>query len=216
VSIDDFAETYSRMADEELLALVSEQLVATAQLALSSELSQRGLKRRATERAPGFETVQTETPKVILMGRPVGGWLRFLCLHSIVGSVLGLVALGVANHNANRISPESFREFPRLYQILVGNTIACATLFLGQFYAGLGLLKKWPNALTIAHASMLALMIYIVVIPFFPYLIGAPVEFSNRLARSLAMDLIFPLVWLGAWEVYLLRSRRVRETYPQP
>ena len=204
------ATRYAQMTDEELLSLIPATLTDSALEALQKEVHRRGLKTESIQ-GDGQAVIQTElNPSGSLIDKPVGGWLAVLCFSMIFGSVLGLIQLGVSNH---AISTSYFEEFPRLYPAIVAHTILTVLLLAMFFYGGISLWRKWRRAVQIAKISLLALLIYALLVPFYPFLMGLPTELRDILVRSFAKALIPSYLWLLGCFLYLMRSRRVRETF---
>ena len=73
--------------------------------------------------------------------------------------------------------------------------------------AGLALVGRRPAAVAIAKASLIFSAITDVVV------YGAPYFPSNRMPGDTPLYIAGSLVYHGGWLIYLVRSRRVRDTY---
>ena len=198
------------MTDGELLSFAPETLTAAAQGALKIEMERRALKFAREDQA---ELIQPgPSPNRPLPDRPVGGWLAFLCWYMILGPICGLVLSGLGNR---ALDPSYFREFPRLYPLIVVHAVISAVLMTFLFFAGLGLWQKWNHAVPIAKVSLAALLIYSLAIPLYPFFGDLPIELRDMLVRSFAKALLPASVWLLGCLLYLMKSRRVRETFPR-
>jgi hypothetical protein len=197
------------MTDEELLSLAPDTLTESAQEALHNEVSKRELiigfneeKKAISPTPPG--------PNSLLMEKPVGGWLAFLCFNMIVGPVFGLIQLAVGNE---AISKSPLDQIPRLRTLVVVHDILCVLLFVMLSYTGVILWRKGTHALQIAKIVLLANLGYALFVPFYPLLMDLPTEMSDRLVRSLAKTLVPSYIWLVGWLLYLRMSRRVNATF---
>ncbi len=130
----------------------------------------------------------------------------------LIGPPLGLIQLGVANHSLNQ---SYFVQYPRLYPLIVAHTIVCVLLFGFLFYAGLSLWRKWRHALSLAKISLVAVLLYALAVPVYPFLMGAPPELAPMLSKSFAKTLLPAYAWTIGWLLYLMNSRRVREIFPR-
>jgi hypothetical protein len=121
-SVADFAETYSKMSDDELSRVLSDEysLVPEAVEALHAEL------KRRPQTPPTIATVEPQHDP--LTG--IHGWLFWWCFGSIVGAILQL-------HNAPTANPASLLSlvfFVLFYAVLALNVttgicVACLASF---------------------------------------------------------------------------------------
>jgi hypothetical protein len=129
----------------------------------------------------------------------VGGWLLLLCRLLVVLHPLSLAVTASSAMNAlfSRGAPVALILLLRL--AVVGFGMA----------AGRALQTVQPGAVTLAQAALLASAatdVFVYTTPYFP---------SNRLPGDTAYYVAASLAYHGAWMLYLFRSRRVRNTYPQ-
>ncbi len=132
-----------------------------------------------------------------MAGTRVRGWLLVLCVWLLAWQplTLGLVAAGLLDAIAVDGLPLVAMLFGRLLVAAVG------------IAAGLALLGRRPGAVTIAKISLVlsALSdVFVYATPYFP---------SNRMPGDAPLYLLASVLYHGAWLIYLVRSRRVRETF---
>ena len=128
---------------------------------------------------------------------PVGGWLLVLCLLLLVWQSLslGLVASSVLGAVALRGWPVALVLLTRM--IVAGFGIA----------AGLALLGRRPGAVTLAKVALIlsaATDLFVYTTPFFP---------SNRAPGDTPVYVAESLAYSSVWLAYLIRSKRVRDTF---
>lgn len=89
--------------------------------------------------------------------------------------------------------------------------MACVIVF--SFYAGVSLLKKWPNAVRVAKVFLVSLFIISIILPFLPLTVDLPESLHDQVMDqvwySVPTQLIYPVVWYA----YLTYSKRVAATY---
>jgi len=186
-NVADFVGTYSKMSDEELSRVVSDEhsLVPGAVEALHSEL------KRRPQTPPTIATVEPQTDP--LTG--IGGWLAWWCLGSIVGALLQL-------RNAPTLNPESFLSivfFVLFYAVLmlnvtVGICVACVASFaLRLVFVNFIVLFAVAGLLT-AVGVLMALV--------------SPEQGGEFIGKVLAAA-----VPVAIWFWYFKVSRRVRNTF---
>jgi hypothetical protein len=127
----------------------------------------------------------------------VRGWLLILCVLLLVWQPLsqGLTM----SELVDRLSLRG----PGLAVILLARLLAAG---LG-IAAGLSLWQVKPGAVTIAKASLVYSALVDVIVYVTPY---SP---SNRPPRDATIILVASLAYYGLWLAYLLRSKRVKETF---
>lgn len=127
----------------------------------------------------------------------VGGWLLVLCVLLLVGQPL---SLGVMASSALDALPS--RGLPLAIVLVV--RVVVAGLGIG---AGLALVGRRAGAVTLAKASLLmsaATDVFVYTTPYVP---------NNRLPGDTSLLVVASLAYYGVWLVYLVRSRRVRNTF---
>jgi hypothetical protein len=127
----------------------------------------------------------------------VRGWLLILCVLLLVWQPLnqGLTISGLVDRLSQR--------GPGLAVLLLARLLAAG---LG-IAAGLSLWQVKPGAVTVAKASLVYSALVDVIVYVTPY---SP---SNRPPGDATIILVASLAYDGLWLAYLLRSRRVKETF---
>jgi hypothetical protein len=131
------------------------------------------------------------------MAEGVGGWLLLLCRLLVVFHPL---ALAVAASNA--LGSLSSRGASVAFILI----LRLAVVGFGMA-AGRALQRLQPGAVTLAKAALLASAatdVFVYVTPYFP---------NNRPPGDTPLYVAATLTYHGAWLLYLMRSRRVRETF---
>ncbi len=129
--------------------------------------------------------------------RRIKGWLLLFCLLLLVWQPvsLGLVASSVLDALALRGLP--------LALVLVMRILVAAF----GIAAGLALLGRRAGAVTMAKVSLAVSAttdVFVYTTPFFP---------NNRAPGDTALVVAASVVYYGAWMMYLVRSKRVKETF---
>lgn len=137
------------------------------------------------------ETARTRTPA------GVRGWLLVLCVLLLVGHPLSFaaVAAGALAALPLRGAGLALTLLARLVTTAVG------------IAAGIALLGRHPRAVALALAALLlsaAADVFVYTTPYFP---------NNRPPGDTAWFIAVSLAYHAAWAGYLLRSKRVRNTY---
>jgi len=127
----------------------------------------------------------------------VGGWLLVLCVLLLVWQPLslGLVA-------ADAVEGVTIHGLPLAL-------LLCVRLIVAAFgiAAGLALLARRPGAVTLAKASIVASAatdVFVYLTPYFP---------NNRMPGDTPFYVGGSLAYAAVWLMYLVRSRRVRNTF---
>ena len=129
--------------------------------------------------------------------RGIGGWLAVLVSLLLVWQPisLGLVASSVVDAVAVR--------GPSLAFVLLARVLAAAF----GIAAGLALAGRRPYAVGMTKASLLATAavdLFVYLTPYFP---------NNRMPGDTPIYVTASLAYSAVWLVYLVRSRRVRNTF---
>lgn len=127
----------------------------------------------------------------------VRGWLLLFCALLLVWQPLN--AGLVASRFLESIATHGWR--PILLMLI---RLGVAALGIA---AGLALASRRPAAVTIAKASLVASALTDIVVYATPFAPG------NQVPGSAPVYLAGSLAYHGAWLMYLVRSRRVRETF---
>jgi len=158
-----------------------------------------------------------ETDKItadVLRLTGVGGWLRFLV---VVLMVLGpLFALGSFGSASGDIKPlvDDYPAFGDLLNMLGWFT---GLTMLWSVYVGYRLAKGYPNAPSLARWYFLLLPVVFLGQAFLMLTIpGLPESATDAMGNALALEFIKALFTSIVWYLYLIRSKRVRYTYPDP
>jgi len=122
----------------------------------------------------------------------VHGWLKFLCVLLFFGAFTGVVRAATAS---------MLGAFD-----LIETAIALAIAGFAA-YAGLGLIRIWPNALPVAKAYCL--------VAFALRLFDCVSAFVDGDSTATKMG-ISASIFTGAWVAYLYLSDRVHNTYARP
>jgi hypothetical protein len=129
----------------------------------------------------------------------VGGWLLLLCRLLVLFHPLSLAVTASSAMNALSSRGAAVGLILLLRLVVVGFGMA----------AGRALQSLQPGAVTLAQAALLASAatdVFIYTTPYFP---------NNRMPGDTVYYVAASLAYHGAWLLYLLRSRRVRNTYTQ-
>ena len=127
----------------------------------------------------------------------VRGWLLVLCAWLLVGQPLAAGAVA-----ASLVDAVAVDGWPVAALLLLRVTVVAVGIA-----AGLALVARRPAAVAIAKVSLIFSAITDVVVygtPYFP---------SNRMPGDTPLYIAGSLVYHGGWLIYLVRSRRVRDTY---
>ena len=127
----------------------------------------------------------------------IRGWLLVLCVLLLVWQPFNL-ALTMSG-----MLDELSRRGPGLAVILVARLIAAA---LG-IAAGLSLLQRKPDAVSIAKASL----VFSAAVDVLAY--ATPYSPNNRPPGDATLILVASLAYYGIWLAYLVRSKRVKTSY---
>ena len=144
----------------------------------------------------------------------VGGWLRFLI---VVLMVIGpLVALGSFGSAQGDIKP-LVTDYPAFDVLLdVAGSFTGLTI-IWSIYVGYRLAKGYQNAPALAKWYFILHPIVFLVQSFFMLTItGLPKASVEAMGSLLAIEFIKALFSSIVWYIYLIRSKRVRYTYPDP
>jgi hypothetical protein len=131
------------------------------------------------------------------VNRSASGWLLLFCLLLLVWQPLSLALVA-----SSVLGALTIRGLP-LALVLMTRVLAAA---LG-IAAGLALLGRRAGAVTLAKVSLAASAatdVFVYTTPFFP---------SNRPPGDTVLVVGASLAYHGVWMIYLLRSKRVKETF---
>jgi hypothetical protein len=141
----------------------------------------------------------------------VRGWLLLFCFSL---TVLDPVAVIVNLFTAADAAKPYFAQDPGLMRLVLANGVAGIALSVFSLYAGISLWKRLPGAPAVARKYLLTVLAYSVLAPFLPHLLGPTKLGGSRESFALvSINSLFTILYVGAWYLYLDRSRRVRATY---
>ena len=131
------------------------------------------------------------------MQQGVGGWLLLLCALLLIWHPLNFASVA-----AGALAALPLRGTP-LALVLAARLLVTAV----GIAAGIALLARRPAAVTLAIAALAlsaAADVFVYTTSYMP---------SNRLPGDTIWYVVASLLYHGAWLLYLVRSRRVRNTY---
>src|SRR5262249_19471425 len=143
--------------------------------------------------------------------RGVGGWLLLLCIGLTVVSPI-LVTLGIVRGYLGD-SPY-FERFPRLRVVVLVDMALRIALTAYGMWVGFRLGTVRPRAVPSAKRYLQVAIAYLVVAALLPFAAGLPSEANPSLAIAVARQTIPALIGVAIWYAYLVRSKRVKATYP--
>ena len=140
----------------------------------------------------------------------VRGWLLILCLNiTILDPITMLLTIFVVTSTTKPY----FGEHPDLFRLCLASGTCRLALAVFSVYAGLGLWKVVPGALSVAKKYLLAVVLYAVVASFLPALVGVPRESYQEFAADTVFNSFITMAYAIIWYTYLQRSKRVKATY---
>ena len=142
--------------------------------------------------------------------RGVRGWLLLLCLNI---AILDPVTMLLTIFLVVSATKPYFGEHPELLRLCLVSGICRLALAVFSVYAGLGLWKVMPGALSVAKKYLLTVVLYSVVASFLPAFVGVPQESYQEFAGQTVFNSFLTMAYAIAWYIYLQRSRRVKATY---
>ena len=141
----------------------------------------------------------------------VGGWLLLFCLQltifNPISSVYNLVSgySGLKNH---------FNTFPGLWTFFISDAILSSGIIIFSIYAGISLWQTRKGAVKIAKIYLLVFIIYSVVEGILLFTAGLPSQALNSIIGETTKDFVKSLVYFAIWYSYLVKSKRVKNTFP--
>lgn len=140
----------------------------------------------------------------------VGGWLLLLALGLLVLPILESIPLISLISLAVRRSSE-FPAFTRTTFIAANLDVA---RWAFSVYAGISLLRIRPGAPFLAGLFLLTNVVILVLVAVVFQFSDLPPRAKGPLMETMIVDVLRGLSWAVVWGLYLLRSKRVRDTYP--
>ncbi len=142
--------------------------------------------------------------------RGVKGWLFILCLNVAVLDPITMLLTIFLVTNATK---PYFGEHPELLRLCLASGVCRLALAVFSIYAGIGLWRAVPGALSVAKKYLMAVVLYAVVASLLPVIVGMPRESYEEFAGQTLFNSLLTACYATLWYVYLLHSRRVRATY---
>jgi hypothetical protein len=143
----------------------------------------------------------------------VKGFLLLLCilLTLILPAFRGYALIRSVQEEIGYPSFQIFSE----KMLVITDSVLVASLLVFSIFTGISLWTRRRNALKIAKAFMLSCIGYSLLIMLYP-LVGGFSNYTNiMLAIFLIKDFTIMLLFFGSCYLYLLKSRRVKSTYPE-
>lgn len=218
-SVIDFAETYSRMSDEQLSIIFSDEksLVDAARIALHAEMRRRSY-------APQVETTDAVAEPVETLWesqrRGVGGWLALWCIGAAVGGPLYFffhlpaqiaqtsLLLGMFG-SMSWVGIVAVAAFALHFGAVIYGIATGVCVFTGKPFA-LRMVLFYFLFWTAVEVLCCALVWLLMQATGTNSISDAAVEQAQGAAVGY---LIRDLIVLAAWFVYFKRSKRVRDTF---
>jgi hypothetical protein len=142
--------------------------------------------------------------------RGVKGWLLILCLNV---AILDPATMLLTIFLVTSATKPYFGEHPELLRLCLASGVCRLALAVFSVYAGLGLWKIVPGAVSVAKKYLLAVVLYSVVASFLPVLVGVPQDSYQEFAGQTVFNSFLTMAYAITWYIYLQRSKRVRATY---
>ena len=196
-------EFWQLKTNEEIIDAAKHLLDYTesTQSKIQDEISKRGL-RDSIEKKP--ETIVYPGP------RGVGGWLLVFCvILTILIPLFKLPSLFSTYRDASRL----FESFPRLYFIVLLNTVLGVGLIIFSIYAGVSLWQKNSKGPVIAKRYLFVYLVYAFFSNGLLFLAGLPTEAIEAVLREAFLNIFNSAIFAGIWYAYLERSIRVKNTF---
>jgi hypothetical protein len=206
--VADFADTYSRMTDEEFSCVLSDEksLVDDARVALQSEMQRRKLV------SPRDDGIESGVPIASLWERQlapvgVGGWLLFWCFANVLAGSLYALYLPL----------DAYSELKQIATMFGANHVVM--MFVVMLYCVLFSIEIFSIVVGVCVYLVKA---YALKLLFIYFLICAAIEgclwiLLFNLDTGSQDNAFGYLLWNGimlvVWFVYFKRSKRVRATF---
>lgn len=142
--------------------------------------------------------------------RGVKGWLLLLCISLCI---LDPAAIFFNLIHATNLARADFDKNPALLRLIMTNGFFSIGFLVFSLYAGISLWRLHPQAVTYAKRYFACASLYAVVSLFLPELFGLPEADRRAVAAASVVNTFLTVLYMGAWYLYLLRSKRVAATY---
>ncbi len=144
----------------------------------------------------------------------VEGWLLLLCFVLIIGgpmmTVLGIVDTYKSIQGNNLL----FDKHPGLYSILRADIILSSIVTYFSINAGWSLYTIKAGAIKKVKTYFLIAIAYRIAAYFLPFsLQDLPKEYMDSISNEIFKDTIKPMISISAWYLYIIKSKRVKNTY---
>jgi hypothetical protein len=152
-----------------------------------------------------------EEPDIILPNRPVGGWL-YVLIFGLAFLTPGTAQLNITETKTN-YAPYLGR-FPTLENALNVYSLLNWSVIVVSLYTAYLLAFKKPGAVIITKRGLILMVAAILLANFsIPLLAALPKAAIDELLQFAFRSSVQPLAFLAVWYTYLVRSKRVKETY---
>jgi Protein of unknown function (DUF2569) len=143
----------------------------------------------------------------------VKGWLLFLCL---VLTLLNPVASIVNIFSSFKFSAPFFNQYPGLKIITMIDGLLSVGVVCFSIYAGISLWRIRPKGVSIVKTFLLTFMAYAIVANILPFLAGLPANANEAMTAQAFIGVLRSAIIVVLWYLYLVKSKRVRSTFPDP
>ena len=150
----------------------------------------------------GADLSETEYVNDSFSTTKVDGWLLFLCIVLTIISPLYSFTnvISVLDH-----MPSLMKHAPEFASWAIIDLVLVVGMMSYSIYAGTLLWKKKPGAVTVAKRYLIVFLIY--------SLVEAVIVLSFA-KIEVGMDVVRSFIFVGIWYTYLIKSKRVKQTYP--
>lgn len=166
------------------------------------------------EPRPQTNSKTTKITTDVLKLTGVGGWLRLLVVVlMLLGPLIALASLVRLHSEINPLMP----RFPTFRQVLDMVDIFTMVQVLWSIIVGYHLAKKYHDAPSLAKwFFILTPVLFIVQSLMMLSVPGLPQESTKAMEGALVLEFFKIAMSSLIWYLYLVRSKRVRYTYPNP
>lgn len=152
-------------------------------------------------------SIATEKSKPELKG--VGGWLLFFCISlTILSPILTLYNFASGYNDIK----ELIKYLPSIYNVFIIDIIVGSIVIAFSIYAGISLWTVKKNAVRIAKLYLITFISYSF-LELIMYLSVFPGKVINIVMGDFIKEIIKSLIYFTIWYLYLIKSKRVRNTF---
>jgi hypothetical protein len=137
----------------------------------------------------------------------IAGWLLLLCLVLTVLFPAGAISDLLTSYVQIKLDSQELTKF-RIFEIIDSMLNIGITLF--GIYAGISLWKLKSGAVGLAKKYLIIDLAYSLATCFLPFLAGLPVQIFDTFLNETAL---FHVTLVIVWYLYLVKSKRVKETF---